>query len=243
MKGLYEKSEIKFAVMWIVIYCAVQSLANGINEAVGIAYSASAALCIIQTVILLAFIKKNGLSEKYGLCKSPLPARSFLYYLPLAVIPLSCFWNGAVLNFDPGNICRVLCMLCVGFLEEIIFRGFLFKAMAKNNVKSAVIVSSVTFGIGHIVNLFNGSGMELVSNFCQMIFAVSIGFLFVTVFYRGGSLLPCIITHSLNNALNTFANDAGVTVTQQIIHALVITVVTVGYTLILTKTLPQKAAV
>lgn len=243
MKGLYEKSEIKFAVMWIVIYCAVQSLANGINEAVGIAYSASAALCIIQTVILLAFIKKNGLSEKYGLCKSPLPARSFLYYLPLAVIPPSCFWNGAVLNFDPGNICRVLCMLCVGFLEEIIFRGFLFKAMAKNNVKSAVIVSSVTFGIGHIVNLFNGSGMELVSNFCQMIFAVSIGFLFVTIFYRGGSLLPCIITHSLNNALNTFANDAGVTVTQQIIHALVITVVTVGYTLILTKTLPQKAAV
>ena len=31
-------------------------------------------------------------------------------------------------------------MFNVGFIEEIIFRGFLFKMMAKDNVKSAVIV-------------------------------------------------------------------------------------------------------
>ena len=55
-------------------------------------------------------------------------------------------------------------MLCVGFLEEVIFRGLLFTAIARNNIKSAVIISSVTFGIGHIINLFNGSGMELVTD-------------------------------------------------------------------------------
>lgn len=40
-------------------------------------------------------------------------------------------------------------MLCVGFLEEMIFRGLLFEAIAKENVKKAIIISSVTFGIRH----------------------------------------------------------------------------------------------
>ncbi len=131
-------------------------------------------------------------------------------------------------------------MLCVGFVEEVIFRGFLFKAMAKDGIKSAIIVSSVTFGIGHLVNLFNGSGMELINNLCQICFAIAVGFLLVTIFYRGGSLLPCIIVHSAINTLSIFANKAGVTVEKQIIHALVLILITVAYNLVLTKTLPKN---
>ena len=112
--------------------------------------------------------------------------------------------------------------------------------MAENNLKSAVIVSSVTFGIGHLVNLFNGSGMELADNIFQIIFAVAVGFLFVTIFYRGGSLLPCIITHSAINTLSTFANEAGSAVEKQMIRVLVMIVLTAAYTLILTKTLPEN---
>ncbi len=122
----------------------------------------------------------------------------------------------------------------------MIFRGFLFKAMEKDGIKSAIIVSSVTFGIGHLVNLFNGSGMELVNNLCQICFAIAVGFLLVTIFYRGGSLLPCIIVHSAINTLNIFANEAGVTVEKQIIHALVLILITVAYNLVLTKTLPKN---
>lgn len=42
MRKLYEKNELTFAIMWIVIYCVVQSLANPLNEKIGIEYSASA---------------------------------------------------------------------------------------------------------------------------------------------------------------------------------------------------------
>jgi hypothetical protein len=38
-------------------------------------------------------------------------------------------------------------------IEEVIFRGFLFKALQKDKLSVAIIVSSVTFGFGHIVNL------------------------------------------------------------------------------------------
>mgnify|MGYP004700722451 FL=1 len=241
MKKLYEKNELTFAIVWIVVYCVLQSLANPLNNAIGVAYAASAAFCVLQTVVLFTFIRKNNLLKRYGLCKSPVPARRFLYYVPLVILASGNLWNGFALNYSPTETaCRIVCMLCVGFLEEVIFRGLLFKAIAKDNIKSAVIISSMTFGIGHIINLFNGSGMALVNNLCQIVFAVAVGFLLVTVFYRGGSLLPCILVHSAINTLGTFANDANLTTETHLFHLAVLIAVTVVYTLILTRTLPQS---
>lgn len=239
MKKLYEKNELTFAIVWIVVYCVVQSIAMNLNDVIGVHYLANAVSCVILTAVLYGFIRKNGLREKYGLCKSPIPAKSFLYYLPLIILATANLWFGVKMNYTvAGTVCHVVSMLCVGFLEEVIFRGLLFKAMAKNNIKSAIIVSSITFGIGHIINLANG--MNLLENICQIVFAVAVGFLFVTIFNRGGSLIPCIVTHSAINSLNTFANGTGITTTKQLIHIAVMIVITVGYTAILLKTLPKK---
>lgn len=53
MKKLYEKNELTFAIVWIVIYCVLQSLANPLNEIIGIEYSASAmqepAICKVHS--------------------------------------------------------------------------------------------------------------------------------------------------------------------------------------------------
>ena len=238
MKTFYEKNELTFAIAWIVVYCVLQSLANPLNKLIGIEYAASAAFCILQAVVLFVFIRKNNLQKRYGLCKSPVPARRFLFYVPLVILASGNLWNGAAINYTPAETaCRIVCMLCVGFLEEVIFRGLLFRAIAKDNIKSAVIISSVTFGIGHIINLFNGSGMNLVENLCQIVFAIAVGFLLVTIFYRGGSLIPCILVHSAINTLSTFANDTNLTTEMHLLHLGILIVVTVTYTLILTKTL------
>lgn len=241
MKAFYEKNELTFALVWIVVYCVLQSLANPLNEIIGIPYAASAAFCVLQTAILLAFIRRNGLEKRYGLCRSPVPARRFLYYVPLFLLATGNLWNGAAVNDPPAETaCRIVCMLCVGFLEELIFRGFLFTAIARNNIKSAVVISSVTFGVGHVINLINGSGMDPVSNLCQIVFAVAVGFLLVTIFSRGGSLLPCMIVHAAINTLGTFSNTAGLTEGKRLFHLFVLTAITVGYTLILTRTLPKR---
>ena len=241
MKKLYEKNELTFAIVWIVVYCVLQSLANPLNKIIGIEYAASAAFCILQAAILFTFIQKNKLQERYGLCKSSVPARQFLFYLPLIVLASGNLWNGAAVNYTPAETaCRIVCMLCVGFLEEVIFRGLLFTAIAKDNAKSAIIISSLTFGIGHIINLFNGSGMDLVSSLCQIVFAIAVGFLLVTIFYRGGSLIPCIVVHSAINTLSTFANDANLTTQMHLLHLAILIAITVFYTLILTRTLPSR---
>ena len=241
MKKLYEKNELTFAIVLIVVYCVLQSLANPLNKAIGTAYAASAAFCVLQTVVLFAFIRKNNLRKRYGLCKSPVPARRFLYYVPLLILASGNLWNGFAVNYSPTEtVCRVMCMLCVGFLEEVIFRGFLFAAIARDNVKSAIVISGVTFGIGHIINLLNGSGMELVDNLCQIVFAAAVGFLLVTIFYRGGSLYPCIIVHSAINTLGTFANDTNLTTETRLGHLAVLIAVAAAYTLILTRTIPKS---
>ncbi len=241
MKKLYEKSELTFAIVWIVIYCVVQSLANPLNEKIGVEYSASAIFCILQSAILLAFIWKNNLLKRYGLCISPISSSRFLFYIPLIILATRNFWNGTAFNLNlAGTVCYIVCMLCVGFLEEVIFRGLLFKAMAKDNVKTAIIVSSVTFGLGHLLNLVNGSGAGIAENLFQVTGAIAIGFLFVILYYRGGSLLPCIITHSAINITSVFANEAGLTVEKRIIFQLVLFAITIIYSFILTKTLPKN---
>ena len=103
MKKLYEKNELTFAIVWIVVYCVLQSLANPLNKAIGVAYAASAAFCVLQTVVLFTFIRKNSLQKRYGFCKLPVPARQFLYYLPLVVLASGNLWNGVALNYSPAE--------------------------------------------------------------------------------------------------------------------------------------------
>jgi membrane protease YdiL (CAAX protease family) len=144
--------------------------------------------------------------------------------------------NGTILEF----VLYAISMLCVGFLEELIFRGFLFKAMEKDGIKSAIIVSSVTFGIGHIVNLINGSGATLLPNLCQVVSAIAIGFLFVVMFYRGKSLLPCILAHQFINITSFFANESAIDNKTRIVQSIIICVIALVYACILLKTLPKR---
>ena len=142
IKKLYEKSEIWFAVAWIIAYCVLTSIGDNMSASVGVLKIITLPILIVLTVILYLFVKKNGLSEKYGLCKSSIPASKMLFYIPILLLFTLNLWYGAVLNVTPlETVLHVLSMICVGFLEEMIFRGFLFHAMAKDGVKSAIIVS------------------------------------------------------------------------------------------------------
>ena len=225
LKKLYEKSEIWFAVAWIVAYVVVVSTADNISADLGIEKVVTLPILIGLSAILYFFVKKNGLTEKYGLCKPGLPAGKMLYYIPLLVLLTANLWYGVAMNLSPlETVLYVLSMFCVGFLEEMIFRGLLFKAMAKDGVRSAIIVSSVTFGIGHIVNLFNGSGAELLPNLLQVVYAIAIGFAFVMIYCKTKSLMPCILTHSIFNGLSAFANEAAMTPQREIVSGILLAV-------------------
>ena len=241
LEKLYGKSKILFAVAWIVAYCVLMSVGDSLSASLGIEKSITLPVGLILSVILLAFLKKNGLLGDYGICPSTASARSMLYYLPVAVMLTANLWYGVTLNHGAlESLLYLLSMLCVGFLEEVIFRGLLFNAMREGSVRAAVIVSSLTFGIGHIINLVNGSGAELVPNLLQVVYATAAGFMFVMMYCKSKSLVACIVAHGLFNALSLFANEAAAPLHTRVIFAILLTLITSSYAVYLALSMKEK---
>ena len=232
IREFYDKNELGFSIIWIIAYCILASIGDNISDELGIAKVITLPILLVLSLILFLFIKRNNLTEKYGFCKADIAASKLLFYIPVIILLTANMWHGFRVNMSLfETILYILSMLCVGFLEELIFRGLLFNAMLKNGKNSAIIVSSVTFGVGHIINLINGSGAELLPNLLQVVYAIAVGFMFMMIYYRTKSLLPCIITHGVFNALSAFANETGLTSKEQIISCILITLISGAYAL------------
>lgn len=239
MYRFYQKNELNFSLVWIIAYVVLLSVADSFSASLGFEKIITAPVCIVFVLLLFGFIKKHGLLEQYGLCAFKGSPKEYLYFIPLVLLITVNLWNGVTMTapaLETGLF--ILSMLCVGFIEEVIFRGFLFKAMCKDSLKWAIFVSSITFGMGHIVNLLNGR--DLIPTLLQICYATAIGFLFTVIFYKGKSLLPCIMTHSIFNSLSTFAVQGSQML--RIITAVALLVISVGYALWIWKKAEKSEA-
>lgn len=232
MKKLYIRSELGFALLWIGAYCVFMSLGDILSQRIGTEKIITLPVAAILSAVLLVFIKKGALSEKYGLCKPCVSASGVLYYVPLFLLLPVNLWHGFTLNISMAETALyALTMLFVGFLEEVIFRGLLFNAMKKDNLKAAIAVSALTFGMGHIINLFNGA--ELIPNILQIIYATATGFMLVMLFVRTKSLIVPVAFHGIFNALSAFSDDGLLTEKDRIVSCIFIVAVSILYALYL----------
>ena len=207
MRKLYDDKPVLFAVLWIVVYVVLIAPLRGrfgddsVQMLLGL---------VILSMALLLVIRSSGMQEELGMTRWLQNGKRVLWLLPMWILATGNLWGGISVRYEPINtLMAVLSFLLVGVAEEIIFRGFLFNGMKKTgSLTVAVIVSAITFGMGHIVNLLTGhaTGETLV----QIVFAVAWGFLFTFAYLKGGSLLPCIAIHSLIDVLSVFARDNAV---------------------------------
>lgn len=215
MKKLYNKSQIGFALVWIGAYVIVMNIALNVCGGFDDLASKTVSQLLVPVVCILIlaalstlWILRNHLAEAFGLCRFRGNAKTFLWFLPLAVMSCINLKNGLVLPASlPVAVLMAINLAVGGYVEEIIFRGFLFRAMAKENLRSAIIVSAVTFGAGHIVNLLNTA--DYLGVFLQIAYAVVIGFLYTIIVWKGGSLWPCIASHMFVNFSSVFAREQG----------------------------------
>lgn len=215
MRKLYEKNELTFALVWIGLYVVVMNIAlqfcGGFDDLASKTTTQVLVpvICIcVLAVFSTVWIIRNGLSEKYGLCRFRGSRKQFLYFIPLIIMSCVNLKNGLGLKAPAAVSLLMMVNLAVaGYVEEIIFRGFLFRAMAKDNLRSAIIVSAITFGAGHIVNLANTA--DTLSVLLQVCYAIMVGFMYTLVVHKGGSLWPCIASHIFVNGSSTFALEQG----------------------------------
>ena len=227
MKKVFEKNETFISILLIVVYLVLNSICMN-NFGTG-----DYRTMLINgglSLLIVGFICFAKLGDYFDLKKIP-NAKKFLYFVPLLILMSVNLWGGINTNNSISYILVYMgSMLFIGFLEEIIFRGFLFKMIAKDSLKSAIIVTSLTFGVGHIINLLNGA--EFVPTLLQIIYATATGYLFAIILVKGKSLWPCIITHSVVNMLSVFVVENIVTV---YVSPVVLTVIPLLYVIYLKK--------
>ena len=222
MRKFYETKPVLFAILWIVVYVVLIAPLRGrfgdgsLQMLLGL---------VAISAALLAAIRLLGIQKELGMTRWLQNGKALLWLLPMWVLSTGNLWGGVSLRYDAiTSVMAVLSFLLVGVAEEIIFRGFLFNGMKKTGrLTVAIVVSAITFGMGHIVNLLTGHATA--ETLVQMIFAVAWGFLFTFAYLQGGSLLPCIAIHGLIDAFSVFARDNAAADWAYIIATVVIAVI------------------
>lgn len=159
--------------------------------------------------IIVMFVNKDKLVE-YGFSKDKIKFQiivGFLIGIAMSVIlTLLPHMFGLGEYVDSGKRYQYLwqfiyeffyCIFAVGFVEEFVFRGFVYKKIKNISQKDiiAIIASSVLFGMFH---LFSG-------NIIQMLMTACIGafFCFCRLNVKNCSTLSLIIAHGVYDALIT----------------------------------------
>lgn len=236
MKKLYEKHEVLFAVLWIAAYCVVMAPLKG-EFGFGSVWMLLGLLAFAAGIA--AFVKANHLEKKYGLAGWPKDMKRYLFFIPLWIIASGNLWDGIGLSYHgTALLIATLSMILVGYVEEMLFRGFLLRAMlADGKAVTAVVVCALTFGIGHIVNLFTGqAGFDTVT---QMLFAVAIGFVFTMAAYKSESLIPVILAHAMIDVFALYGADIELI---DLIYMIATIVIAAAYCLYLSKLKTEEKA-
>lgn len=168
-------------------------------------------LCKYKAISVLGMnkIRKGSLKE-------------LLYLIPMIIVALLGLIAG--IDFSQGAeflFASLFLTIGVGFSEEIYFRGIICTIWKAQGNKIAVIVSSVLFGICHLMNVLGGANVG--ATILQIFFAFFYGIIFAIIFVNTNSLLPCVGLHFLHDFCAFIGNDIsdraeiGLIVTQTVI--------------------------
>ncbi|MFC4652137.1 CPBP family intramembrane glutamic endopeptidase [Lactococcus nasutitermitis] len=196
-----------------------------------------AANTLIQDVPLLAlfiflnikFFKQKILFERYSWLKT-------VGILWLAWLYLAITINAVIVKHSsfPLILLNLLAFFIVGAAEEFIFRGLIFGSLVSRgkSLPFAVAVSSILFGLTHLVNLTHQS---LNNTLLQVIYVVALGVLLATIYMKSNNLLLPIILHTAIDftavSLTSSVNSTHATVGSVIGLYVVVAIIVVPYLL------------
>lgn len=211
MKRLYEHNEIRHFFVWIALYLMVSLVAGNAGPGFGLTLNQASALPLAAlAVVVFIYLQRTGIARQIGLGVPPaVPAARMWFYLPLLILVALPLLRGVRDDLTAVLLVAVLVhYLAVGFLEEVLCRGMLLRALLQEwRPVWAVLLSALTFGAGHAASLFLGqSGADTV---LQIINATVVGLVFALVVVATGNLHAVIVTHFLYNtvAMLTYAQE------------------------------------
>ena len=198
MKGTVSRLGISLVVyaVWVAVTAVGGNIMTGGKEVPledlvksGVGWNFVAAIVVL--LVAIAVFKWNDLRFKapHSLLRTMWFPSIYLIGFAVAV---------TMLGLPPvGTIAIVLFnTLLVGFSEETMFRGILFRAFEERMaVWPAIILTSALFGAVHLLNVFTTG--ELFMAAVQSLGAALSGLVFIAIMLRTGSIWPAIVYHGL----------------------------------------------
>jgi len=237
MSNLLVKQPILHAILWIILYVAAVNAGDVLSETTGMAYLTGVIL-IVLSIMLFLYLKKTQRLTYYGFCRVTVQdALRVLLYIPLAVLAFIQLVPGVPRTASLADVAAAcLLMIGTGFIEEVIFRGFLYQSITQRRGSvTAILISGITFGLGHIVNLLRGYTSVVQAE--QIVTAVVIGIALAMLVAIARSIIPGILFHIIFNVTGTIADTEGNAQTCLLIAILTISLL---YIIWLIRFLPKR---
>ncbi|MGE7998606.1 CPBP family intramembrane glutamic endopeptidase [Lysinibacillus sp. NPDC093190] len=222
-----KNSPILLSILFTVLALIFPTIAGVIVSVKNITSLSS--ICLIQFIfttagvlITLWIMKKSKFSfQDFGFRKFKAEA----WIAVIVVSELVSFLNG-ITDKDGFSAQYVLILLlfviAVGFCEELIFRGLVFKYLSAKGLKVAIIGSSILFSIGHLANLF--SGQDFLMTLLQVTYAFLFGLVCAEIVAKTKSIIFLIVWHAMHDfiAFLTDSEPNVLSVSIYVFHCLVL---------------------
>lgn len=178
-------------VMVILVYLALGTIAHFTNLSnVGLEGLANLVLTIIAVILLSVM----GWWSIVGFRPPDQPADLLYFVVPFLPAVVSLLAGVELKNVLVVTQLLIITLM-VGFAEEAIFRGLMLNALKSRGTWTAVIVTSLLFGLSHSLNVL--SGKNLADVLVQILYALAIGFAFAALVLKKGIIWPLVLAHFL----------------------------------------------
>ena len=205
-KTLYLAAMAAAVVMLAVCELCKSVIFGGFEDSVGVYEMTTRALGGILCLILIFYCSFQNILKINP--KGSL--RAILFTLPCWAIALN---NFPIISYFSGNayidagasaiLFYALQCLCVGFFEEVAFRGCIFMLALQGRRRSvkdiffAIVISSAVFGAIHLINIF--AGASPIAVILQVGYSFLIGGMCAVVLMKTHCIWHCVLLHAVYN--------------------------------------------
>lgn len=183
---------------------------------------------------VMVMSRSHASLRQYGF-RAPRQVSAALWFVPMLVVVVLVY-VGSGYAPQQGMVFSLVAMaVAAGFSEEIWFRGMVLSALRQRGHRYAVIVSSLIFGILHLVNGLNAKTTALYL-VLQLLFAILFGVVASLTVTVTRSLWPAIIFHVAWDITSYLGGDA---LTGRVLALLAVEVVVLaGYAVFMWRRTP-----
>lgn len=184
-------------------------------ESVQTVFNAAVAVCALLCLVVFCLLnRKNGYRGPFKIRGEKLKDVNIFIavFIVLDIVSalLHLFTQPGGFPKIPVSLGMIVMALYAGINEEAVDRAIPAAMMMRNKptsrrIVATVVLTSVLFGVSHIVNLLAGRG--LVETIVQIVFAAGAGLFFIGIYLRTGSITLTIVIHALHDFL-VFVNTS-----------------------------------